>query len=298
VAVQPAIPGADGLRAEALVNISRMTLPFALALRYARAVLPLRGWDRVFRLMFPPDRQRSYVAELPFFGGVYRAEVDNYIDWRVLFYRAYDRPDILVMRRILARLDRPIVLDVGANIGHHTVAMSGLAGEVHAFEPYAGVWPIFARKVARYGASNVTLHKFGLGAENAWLPFAPPAGNNSGTGKFADSGRDVLELRRGDDVLAEAGIGRVDLIKIDVEGREAEALLGLTQALERDRPVIVVEVNDTVAAILAVLPPGYRAFANVRRNPVCDVTKLVKVPLAHRRGDVFCVPSEKLDLIA
>jgi hypothetical protein len=52
-----------------------------------------------------------------------------------------------------------------------------------------------------------------------------------------------LEIVRGDDYLPTHGIERVDLIKIDVEGFEKNVLAGLAETIERERPILVVEVS-------------------------------------------------------
>jgi hypothetical protein len=53
-----------------------------------------------------------------------------------------------------------------------------------------------------------------------------------------------VQRRRGDALLAELGVGRVDFIKIDVEAHEVFVLRGLMNTLQRDRPVITMEWND------------------------------------------------------
>lgn len=53
-----------------------------------------------------------------------------------------------------------------------------------------------------------------------------------------------VRTRRLDDIVKEAGAGRVDAIKIDVEGAEVLVLKGAAQTLDRDKPIVAVELID------------------------------------------------------
>lgn len=53
-----------------------------------------------------------------------------------------------------------------------------------------------------------------------------------------------VRARRLDDIVKEAHAGRVNAIKIDVEGAELLVLNGAAETLDRDRPILSVEVVD------------------------------------------------------
>jgi hypothetical protein len=53
-----------------------------------------------------------------------------------------------------------------------------------------------------------------------------------------------VRARRLDDIVKEAGVARVDAIKIDVEGAELMVLKGASETLDRYRPAIAVELVD------------------------------------------------------
>jgi FkbM family methyltransferase len=57
-----------------------------------------------------------------------------------------------------------------------------------------------------------------------------------------------IECRRLDDVLADAGIDHVDLIKIDVEGSEHLCLKGAERLLSgSSKPIILMECDETLS---------------------------------------------------
>ena len=141
-------------------------------------------------------------------------------------------------------------VDVGANVGAHTVMLSTLFGEVHAFEMQRGVQRMLRKNVASNSApGRVHLHHFALGAtdgSNGHYCDLPGRYRNRG-GMAASQGRgprkkgcQQIHFRTLDSVL-----GQLDrplaLMKVDVEGFEESVLLGSRRLIARHRPVIFFE---------------------------------------------------------
>jgi FkbM family methyltransferase len=217
----------------------------------------LRGRDRVIRWFFPPDAMADLPFVTDFFGFRYRGNFNNYIDWMVFFYGCYSRNELYLLRDaavILRKLGRKQVFffDVGANIGHHSLFMSRYADKVFAFEPYEKVSAKLAEKIADNALINIEIFPVALGSEDKELDYFEPAGPNAGTGTFSTEVPDNWSgtTRRtmayqGDALFKKIGLPRIDILKIDVEGFEPEALRGLRQRLISDRPVILMELSDT-----------------------------------------------------
>lgn len=225
-----------------------------------------------------PFRPVEFTTDLG--GGVlYTGHSDNFIDFHILMYGAYEKPLLHFLRDTLRTLapSGGVFVDIGANTGQHSLFLSPYAAQVHAFEPYA---PVLARFRAMLDANhirNVTIHPVGLGREAARLPFHEPDATNLGTGSFVDGFRSedapvqMLEIVVGDEALAAAGVETVHLIKLDVEGYEKPVLEGLRATLEGSRPVVAMELtidpasDDLFASegeLAAAFPRGYacRAF--------------------------------------
>ena len=140
--------------------------------------------------------------------------------------------------------------DVGANIGHHALFMSSHADRVFSFEPFSVVRNEMERKLARAGVSNVTIFPVALGDKNENASFSPPTGANQGTGTLGsalpdNASADTISVKvvRGDDFFAANNLPPISLLKLDVEGYEAQALEGLRQVIWRDRPPIFMELQ-------------------------------------------------------
>lgn len=218
--------------------------------------------NRLVRLFDHPDRARDEWFEVPFFGRRYRGNFNTFIDWSVFYFGAYAVEELVCMRQALAGRPDAVVVDVGANVGHHTLFASTVASQVHAFEPFAPLAGRIQEKIRMNGLDSVTIHPIGLGNVDARLAYSPPATSNSGTGSFRSAGTGTvdLEVRRGDDYFGNAGINRVDYLKIDVEGFEVEVLRGLAETLQRTRPICFVEWSQASRPDIsgpALFPPDY-----------------------------------------
>ena len=216
--------------------------------------------------------------ETDYFGLVYEGNSKDLIDRSILFYGAWERPVLYFMRDTMRTLysGRGVFLDVGANKGAHSLFMSEYASEIHAFDPYLPVVEIFKRALSRNDLHNVKIHTVGLGSEEAMLPFYEPPSSNQGTGSFVadfradNSGYHRLQIVVGDQLLEREQVNNIKLIKIDIEGYEKPALQGMRRTLERDRPIVVMELSvlpdnpiafKSIAELTAVFPPRYEFLA-------------------------------------
>jgi FkbM family methyltransferase len=132
-------------------------------------------------------------------------------------------------------------IDVGANKGDYTLLFAKLAGErgrVLAFEPDPENCAWLRRSVAANHYRTVEIHEYALSEKQGTATFYP--GRVSGWGSLVE-GRNPPALKRQpfsvptrplDDVLQEAGVSDVDVMKVDVEGGELLVLRGAQRCLE------------------------------------------------------------------
>jgi FkbM family methyltransferase len=146
--------------------------------------------------------------------------------------------------------DVRIVFDVGANCGAASVhfARHYPAAAIHAFEPGREARSYLERNVA--ALPNVAVHPFGLYSDDRQARLYRGDGD---LGKASVLRRDVnldesepVDLRAGGAWAATQGIERIDILKVDVEGCEVEALEGLAGLLPRVK-VLFVEYDSRQA---------------------------------------------------
>jgi FkbM family methyltransferase len=187
--------------------------------------------------------------ETDFFGLKYQGNLNDLIDWFVYFFGAYEKAELFLLRDLVAPLKAPVFIDVGASTGQHSLYMSRFCYRVHAFEPYDQARKILLTRIAANHIANIVVHEVALGAREEFLDFYAPVGHNVGVGSFLPFHRTThriianLKLVNGDDYLARQGVGKIDLIKIDVEGFEKYVLQGLKETLIKYRPVVVMEFS-------------------------------------------------------
>jgi tRNA G46 methylase TrmB len=118
--------------------------------------------DRIIRQFHNPDTSESEEFIVPFFGARYRGNFDTFIDWSVYYYGAYSLEELRLIEDFLEPVSDPIFLDVGANVGHHTLFAALKCRLVLSFEPFRNVARKIEQKIDDNNLTNVTLCRFGL----------------------------------------------------------------------------------------------------------------------------------------
>ena len=148
-----------------------------------------------------------------------------------------------MLRDMRARIgEEDLVLDVGANIGNHSLYIASTArAHTVAFEPNVHLCSALRSSIIRNGLENlITVQNIGLGRVRASARFERQIPENLGAQALITGEGDIdvvpldsLEFDRA-----------VRAIKIDVEGMELDVIQGGRQCIERDRPLLYVECRN------------------------------------------------------
>lgn len=143
------------------------------------------------------------------------------------------------------------ILDIGANMGGTALGFSkivGKEGTVIAFEPDKINYQKACHNISLNDASAIKLMNIGLGNENKAYKLYAVNDENRGMNRILQHSSEhpftEISVRKLDDVLAETGIKKVDLIKIDVEGFEMNVLQGAISTLKTSKPVLFIELDE------------------------------------------------------
>jgi FkbM family methyltransferase len=191
-------------------------------------------------------------------GGVtYDLDLSQGIDFAIYLGNIYERGTRAALRHLVA--PSSLVLDIGANIGAHTLHLAqlvGPGGRVIAFEPTDFAYRKLRRNLelnpqlaSRVTACHCFLTendeiKVPSAIYSSW-PLVPQSGLHA-----KHLGREMktetAQARSLDSILAELADRKVQLVKLDVDGFECDVLRGATTLLRDVRPIFVMELSPYV----------------------------------------------------
>jgi FkbM family methyltransferase len=169
---------------------------------------------------------------------------DMYMGGSLDRYGEFSEGEVEIFRQVAQ--PGGVVVDVGANLGAHTLFFAnavGRNGRVYAFEPQRIIFQTLCANMALNSITNTFCFLMALGEEHGsiMVPMLDPEGvNNFGgleLGSFTEG--ETVEMI----TLDSLALPQCRLIKVDVEGMELGVLKGARATIERCRPCLYVE-ND------------------------------------------------------
>ena len=144
-----------------------------------------------------------------------------------------------------------VFLDVGGNTGIYSIKAAQFfraqkGGTVITIEPLPEMLDILQRNLTANGFTNVRLRSFCLGSQpgaaDFWINFNRPA-SSSLVGRDPAAAHFSTLVFRLDDVFPLEKLDRLDFVKIDVEGAEAQVLAGAKETFKKFRPIVQMETG-------------------------------------------------------
>jgi FkbM family methyltransferase len=193
---------------------------------------------------------------------------DRYIGRALELYGEYCEAEARVFAQLLGPGD--VVVELGANIGAHTVPLGRLVGPtglVVAFEPQRVIFQLLCANLALNEIFNVRTLQAGAGAVAGEMIVPPvdytaPESNFGGVQLETSGAGEIVPVIPLDSI----SLPRLKLIKIDIEGMEAAALEGARATIVRHRPVLYMEndrAENSAALISLVMGLGYNLWWHV-----------------------------------
>jgi len=155
--------------------------------------------------------------------------------------------------------DPAFILDVGANLGNHTMFWSRFfpGAGIISMEPLPENYECLIRNIADNRLSSVRALRVAAGEKpgHVCIDSFDPENLGSTSFRYSDDQETITaEIRTLDSVREEFRLSGIGLVKIDTEGFELSILKGMPVILEQDRPVLWIECGaDTIAEVLRLL---------------------------------------------
>lgn len=217
-----------------------------------------------------------------------------------------------------------VALDIGANIGNHTVALAPFFKKVLSFEPNFMTYQLL--KFNSLNFPNVSTFNFGASNTDAKVRASYEKDNiggativKLGNGSMDNNNYVNFEVRQLDSFAEVSCAGFISFVKIDAEGHEIEALQGAQNILKHYSPIIAFEQNageitDGNSNVLSFLKAvGYEYFYELSqprrwrtssripifvRNPLCVIESLIfGLPKRHKMVRVKILEKRNYSMI-
>jgi FkbM family methyltransferase len=196
------------------------------------------------------------------YGTFFSLSNDERIGWTLRNGMVWDKEKIDRTEEYLKK--DSIVIDIGANIGTHTIPYArtlqtlGTNGIVYGFEPQAVIYDILQQNIKINELSNVVVERCVLGHENRTVSLSNKVSDGKSKGDLLsyDTNKPVnyggIEIGKGGEdiemkTLDSYNLNNISFIKIDTEGSENLVIYGARETITRNRPVIVYEYKKTLS---------------------------------------------------
>ena len=191
------------------------------------------------------------------------------------------------------------MLDIGANIGNHSISLSGHFKEVHSFEPNPIVLDRLRKNIEINNIKNITVHPYGAGYEDGEYPFFIDESGNLGASHIVqEAQRELPQPTRKnrkipfihvvnlDEYLSTKKIGAIDFVKIDVEGFELDVIKGMENTIKKYRPIVSFEYHggdfdEEYFQYFSSILSGYELFELVFGNRKDSLFNKIKLFIAY-----------------
>jgi len=161
----------------------------------------------------------------------------------------YDANTLDSIDDILRIIKPEVSLDIGANIGNHSLVIARNSRRLVAFEPVGFIFGVLQSNLLQNRIDHAQAVNSGLSDEAADRDIFIPENGNLGSSSI--EARDGAGCRlRINTIIGDGYVqknldgSRIDFIKIDVEGHEASALQGLRATIKESQPLLLLEWNN------------------------------------------------------
>jgi FkbM family methyltransferase len=137
-----------------------------------------------------------------------------------------------------------VFFDIGANVGLHSyyVHQAVPQARITAFEPLPGNAAYIKETIAVNQFKSIALEQTAVGAHTGQVSFNLSIDNSMGKISASETGT-VVQITTLDDYM-KTGVPVPAVIKIDVEGAEADVLKGAAETIAAEQPVLVIELHS------------------------------------------------------
>ena len=230
-----------------------------------------KSLSKLYEIYKLHNRNKIVMAEID--GIKYQLDLNELIDSSIYYEGCFEPMTTAVINKYVR--EGMTVLDIGANIGCHTLRFAKLVGgggKVIAFEPMSWAYSKLKHNIELNDFNNIVIEKIALSSVNQRaqnIYFRSSWTIDPGSSSNAKKKEDINFITL-DEYVRRNKINRIDFIKLDVDGYEYKIIQGARDTLKRDKPLIIIElgiytlqvVGDNIYDLVNALSDiGYKLYS-------------------------------------
>jgi FkbM family methyltransferase len=169
------------------------------------------------------------------------------IPFELLSWGTYEHDELLIFDKILS--DDLVIFDIGANIGWYSLNWGKQFPNsvIYAFEPIPRTHKFCAANITINGLENINLYEIALSdktktADYYYSPESSVLASAQNILEYENAKKTRVKVLTLDEFVEKNKINKLDIIKCDVEGAEFQSIKGSINTIERDHPIIILEL--------------------------------------------------------
>ena len=253
----------------------------------------LRGIYSTYRTNNP---ERFITTEID--GIKYNLDLNEEIDNSIYYQGCFEPMTVRIIKKYVK--SGMTVIDIGANVGCHTVRFAkqvGASGKVIAFEPTKYAYEKLKKNVALNMLKNTVLEKSALSDKSVKKQMVQFKSSYPLDNKVKRA-KDIISITTLDEYVSKHNVGKVDFIKLDVDGFEYKIIRGAMKTIKMNKPIIITEIgvstlknagddiNDLIGTLSRI---GYRFYSDKNQSEFYDKSKMIAAIPADGTINVLCI---------
>ncbi len=167
--------------------------------------------------------------------------LNDSIGFEILYNGYYEKSNLEILKKSFpANIANSNFLDIGANIGNHSLFFKDSFNKIESFEPQKKIFQILKLNTQQY--PNIKIYNYGVSNKDTLTTFHIPITNSGMASQkqhLTDYYSEKVLLKK----LDYKSFTNVGYIKVDVEGSEYEVLISLDDIIKTSKPLISFELN-------------------------------------------------------
>lgn len=187
------------------------------------------------------------------------------------------------------------VIDIGANLGLHSILFGKLGWSVQAYEPDPTHFELLGKNILENTLSNVSINRAAVSTKAGTAEFVRVLGNTTSSHLLGDKeSYGDLETYEVDVVDIKQIVEHADLLKIDAEGHEGKIICEIPMQRWQDLDAVVEVGSSEVANEIFTYSEKANLCCFAQKLGWERVTEAHEMPTSYKEGSLFITSKNQM----